>query len=94
MKNLATTGLVSLNVLESLISKLCDSGMELLANDTSTPLDRKDKVFLNGDWVGVCVDSLAFVTELRRMRRRKELPHQVLSNFLYGLFSFELFWLP
>ncbi|PON74552.1 DNA-directed RNA polymerase, subunit [Parasponia andersonii] len=77
VKNMATTGLVSLNVAESLISKLCDSGMEKLVNDTSTRLDGKIKVFLNGDWVGVCVDSLAFVMELRRMRRRKELPHQV-----------------
>ena len=88
VKNLATTGLVSLEVVESFVSKLCDSGMEKLVNDTSTPLDGKDKVFLNGDWIGVCVDSFAFVRRLRKMRRRKELPHQVLSNFLYRLFSF------
>ncbi|KAF4348957.1 hypothetical protein CsatB_008552 [Cannabis sativa] len=77
VKNLGTTGLVSLEVAESLVSKLCDSGMEKLVNDTSTPLDGKDKVFLNGDWVGVCVDSLAFVWRLRKMRRRKELPREV-----------------
>ncbi|KAF4373737.1 hypothetical protein G4B88_002241, partial [Cannabis sativa] len=76
VKNLATTGLVSLEVVESLISKLCNSGMEKLVNDISTPLDGKDKVFLNGDWVGVCVDSLAFIRRLRIMRRKKKLPHQ------------------
>lgn len=77
VKNLAATGLVSINVAEPLISKLCDSGMENLVNDASTPLHEKHKVILDGDWIGVCADSLAFVTELRRKRRSKELPHQV-----------------
>lgn len=79
VKNLAATGLVSINVAEPLISKLCDSGMENLVNDASTPLHEKHKVLLDGDWIGVCADSLTFVTELRRKRRSKELPHQVLS---------------
>ncbi|PQQ21027.1 DNA-directed RNA polymerases IV and V subunit 2-like [Prunus yedoensis var. nudiflora] len=77
VKNLATTGLVSTNVLESLIPQLLTCGMEKLVDDTFTSLRGKDKVFLNGDWVGVCEDSLSFVLELRRMRRRKKLPHQV-----------------
>ena len=76
---------------EPLISKFCHSGMEKLVDDTSTPLHGKDKVFLNGNWVGVCADSLAFVTELRRRRRRKQLPNQVCFRFC-GLFSFTLFW--
>lgn len=79
VKNLATTGLVSTNVLESLIPQLLTCGMEKLVDDTFTSLRGKDKVFLNGDWVGVCEDSLSFVLELRRMRRRKKLPHQVFS---------------
>lgn len=53
--------------------------MEKLVDDTCTSLEGMDKVFVNGDWVGVCKDSLSFVTELRSKRRHKEFPHQVLS---------------
>ncbi|MBA0789929.1 hypothetical protein Gohar_014608 [Gossypium harknessii] len=81
VKNLATTALVSTNivksVVESIVDTLFDSGMEKVVNDTSSSLDGKDKVFLNGEWVGVCEDSLFFAAELRRKRRRKELPNQV-----------------
>lgn len=81
MKNLATTGLVSTNVLKPILSEMYHCGMEKLVDDTFTKLTGKDKVFLNGEWVGVCDDSLTFVMELRRERRRKKLPHQVLSLF-------------
>ncbi|KAM1330099.1 hypothetical protein FF1_042788 [Malus domestica] len=77
VKNLATTTIVSTNILESLLPELSLCGMEKLVDDTSTSLQGKFKVFLNGDWVGVCEDSLSFVSELRRMRRRKKLPPQV-----------------
>ncbi|KAK6274178.1 PREDICTED: DNA-directed RNA polymerases IV and V subunit 2 [Theobroma cacao] len=77
VKNLATTGLVSTNIMESIVDKLFDSGMEELVNDTCSSLDGKDKVFLNGEWVGVCEDSLSFAAEVRRKRRSKEFPHQV-----------------
>ncbi|XP_021277437.1 DNA-directed RNA polymerases IV and V subunit 2-like [Herrania umbratica] len=77
VKNLATTGLVSTNIVESIVDKLFDSGMEELVNDTCSSLDGKDKVFLNGEWVGVCEDSLSFAAEVRRKRRSKELPRQV-----------------
>ncbi|KAE8718911.1 DNA-directed RNA polymerase D subunit 2b [Hibiscus syriacus] len=77
VKNLATTALVSTNIVESIVEKLFDSGMEKVVNDTSRSLDGKDKVFLNGEWVGVCEDSLSFAAELRRKRRRKELSFQV-----------------
>ncbi|XP_057957575.1 DNA-directed RNA polymerases IV and V subunit 2 [Malania oleifera] len=77
VKNLAITGLVSTNLMEPLVDKLFDCGMEELVDDTSSSLHGKVKVFLNGDWVGLCEDSSSFVTELRKMRRRKELPHQV-----------------
>ncbi|PPR98201.1 hypothetical protein GOBAR_AA22473 [Gossypium barbadense] len=81
VKNLATTALVSTNivksVVESIVDTLFDSGMEKVVNDTSSSLDGKDKVFLNGEWVGVCEDSLFFAAELRRKRRRRELPYQV-----------------
>ncbi|KAL4302856.1 hypothetical protein GQ457_10G002960 [Hibiscus cannabinus] len=77
VKNLATTALVSTNIVESIVEKLFDSGMEKVVNDTSSSLDGKDKVFLNGEWVGVCENSLSFAAEIRRKRRRKELPYQV-----------------
>ncbi|KAJ7966268.1 DNA-directed RNA polymerase subunit beta [Quillaja saponaria] len=77
VKNLAVTGLVSTNISEPVVPHLFDFGMEELVDDTSTSLCGIDKVFLNGDWVGVCKDSLSFVAKLRNKRRGKELPHQV-----------------
>ncbi|CAL5358848.1 unnamed protein product [Camellia sinensis] len=77
VKNLAITGLVSANVQEPFLDKLLDCGMEGLADDTSTLLSGKYKVLVDGDWAGVCEDSSWFVAQLRAMRRRKEVPHQV-----------------
>ncbi|KAJ4707779.1 DNA-directed RNA polymerase subunit beta [Melia azedarach] len=77
VKNMAITGLVSTNISEPIVNQLFDCGMEKLVDDISTSLEGKDKVFVNGDWVGVCENSLSFVAELRRMRQRKELPNQV-----------------
>lgn len=53
--------------------------MEKLVDDSSL-LDGKHKVFLDGDWVGICKDSSSFVSKLRRKRRRMEVPHQVILN--------------
>ncbi|KAM5585364.1 hypothetical protein ABKV19_004654 [Rosa sericea] len=77
VKNLATTALVSTNILEPILPDFFSCGMEELVDDTSTSLHGKNKVFLNGDWVGVCEDSHDFVTKLRTLRRRKKLLHQV-----------------
>uniref|UniRef100_A0A2C9UBB0 DNA-directed RNA polymerase n=1 Tax=Manihot esculenta TaxID=3983 RepID=A0A2C9UBB0_MANES len=77
VKNLAATGLVSTNISEPLIDILFDCGMEKIVDDAHTKLNGKHIVFLNGEWVGVCEDSHLFVTELRRLRRRKRLPQQV-----------------
>ena len=82
---MATTALVSINTLEPILPKLRKCGMEELVDDTSTSLNGKHKVFLNGDWVGVCVDSLGFVTTLRRLRRSKKLPHQVFLLFKFHI---------
>lgn len=82
MKNLATTGVVSTFTLEPVVSVLYECGMEELVNDTSTPLHGKYKVFVNGNWIGVCEESLAFSLKLRRKRRRKVLHNQVLSIYL------------
>lgn len=82
VKNMAVTGLVSTNVTESILPQLFACGMEELVDDTTAVLGNKDKVFLNGDWVGVCSDSASFVAELRNRRRKNELPHQV--HFLFS----------
>ncbi|GAB4842714.1 DNA-directed RNA polymerases IV and V subunit 2 [Ancistrocladus abbreviatus] len=77
VKNLAITGLVSTTVTEPLLDKLISYRMEKLVDDTHTSLSGKDKVLLDGEWVGVCDDSLSFTEELRRRRRRRQLPNQV-----------------
>ncbi|KAJ6763344.1 DNA-DIRECTED RNA polymerase D SUBUNIT 2B-RELATED [Salix purpurea] len=53
-KKMVVTGVVSTNKSESLVDELFNSGMEKLVDDTYTKLDGKHKVFLNGEWVGVC----------------------------------------
>ncbi|CAL5204956.1 unnamed protein product [Lathyrus oleraceus] len=77
VKNLSVTGVVSTHVTEPILPHLFDCGMEELVDDTTSVLGKKDKVFLNGDWVGVCLNSASFVSELRNRRRRNELPNQV-----------------
>ncbi|KAF8033532.1 hypothetical protein BT93_D2200 [Corymbia citriodora subsp. variegata] len=77
VKNLAVTGLVSTNTSEPLDGILHDCGMEKVTDDSSTSLRGKIKIFLNGDWVGICDDSLSFVNSLRNKRHQKELPSQV-----------------
>ncbi|OWM84297.1 hypothetical protein CDL15_Pgr027066 [Punica granatum] len=37
----------------------------------------KTEVFLNRDWIGVCEDSLSFITKLRNKRLLKEIPPEV-----------------
>lgn len=87
MKNLSLLGVVSTQIMEPVVEKLFDSGMEELVDDTSTPLCGKHKVLLNGDWVGVCSDSDYFVAELKSKRRHSELPRQV-SSVLQSLVLF------
>lgn len=77
MKNLASMGLVSTTVLMPLLETLFRCGMQKLVDDCATSLHGKQKVLLDGDWVGVCEDSALFVSKLRRKRRRNEVPHQV-----------------
>ncbi|XP_031279700.1 DNA-directed RNA polymerases IV and V subunit 2-like [Pistacia vera] len=77
VKNLAVTGLVSTDIREPIVDQLFDCGMEELVDDTTTSLEGMDKIFVNGDWVGVCKDSLSFVAELRSKRRQRELPNQI-----------------
>ncbi|KAG5245736.1 DNA-directed RNA polymerase family protein [Salix suchowensis] len=51
------------------IDELFDSGMEKLGDDTYTKLDGKHKVFLNGEWVGVCEDSCLWKSERDEQQR-------------------------
>lgn len=88
IKNLASTGLVSTRVSEQFLDKLRECGMEEIVDDTTTSLHAKDNIFLDGELVGACEHSAAFVGDLRNLRRRKEIPHQVL---LYS-FCIQLFF--
>ncbi|XP_010937061.1 DNA-directed RNA polymerases IV and V subunit 2 [Elaeis guineensis] len=77
VKNLAVTALVSLKVTEPILDKLISCGMEKLDEISLTSVSSMDKVFLNGDWVGVCADSSSFVARLRCMRRATLIHSQV-----------------
>ncbi|KAI3961768.1 hypothetical protein MKW92_043193 [Papaver armeniacum] len=78
VKNMAITGLVSTNLMEPLKDKLHKCGMKKLVDEAfSASWKGKDKVFVNGDWVGMCDDSLSFVTNLKNSRRSKGIPPQV-----------------
>ncbi|KAF9618483.1 hypothetical protein IFM89_001884 [Coptis chinensis] len=81
VKNLAVTGLVSTNSSEPLLDKLLECGMEKLTDGPTTmSLKGKEKIFLNGDWVGLCKDFLAFLQVLKSKRRSKEVPRQVMTT--------------
>ncbi|KAL5720416.1 DNA-directed RNA polymerase [Ranunculus cassubicifolius] len=72
VKNLAVTGLVSTNVMPPSLSKLIECGMETLGdNPSSLSLKDKDRIFLNGERIGVCRDAGLFVSALRHKRRSK-----------------------
>ncbi|KAL5731648.1 DNA-directed RNA polymerase [Ranunculus cassubicifolius] len=77
VKNLAVTGLVSTNVIPPSFNKLIECGMEKLRDTLSLSLKDKDKIFLNGEWIGVCGDSGLFVSALRHKRRSKKVSQQV-----------------
>lgn len=77
VKNLASMGLVSTTILKPFLETLFRCGMQKLVDDSTTSLHGKQKVLLDGEWVGVCEDSALFVAKLRRKRRRNEVPHQV-----------------
>ncbi|KAG6388677.1 hypothetical protein SASPL_150109 [Salvia splendens] len=79
VKNLASLGLVSNNMLgrERILKKFLECGMENLVDDDCCLLSGRHKVFLDGDWVGVCKDSSSFVAKLRHKRRKMEVPQQI-----------------
>lgn len=79
VKNLSSTGLVSINTQVNLLDVLTKSGMEELVDDNSISLGEKHKVFVNGVWVGVCDNAASLVDDFRSKRRKKEVHHQVVT---------------
>lgn len=77
VKNLAVTALVSSKVTEPILDKLISCGMEKLDAVSQSSTSKLDKVFLNGNWVGVCSDSSLFVVRFRCMRRANRINPQV-----------------
>ncbi|KAL8193189.1 hypothetical protein R6Q57_027093 [Mikania cordata] len=79
VKNLASTCIVSINIQVNLLDMLIKSGMEELVDDNSISFGEKHKVFVNGDWVGICDDAASLVDDFRSKRRRKEVHYQVVE---------------
>ncbi|XP_071709446.1 DNA-directed RNA polymerases IV and V subunit 2-like [Rutidosis leptorrhynchoides] len=78
VKNLSSAGLVSTHIQVNMFDVLIQSGMQELVDDnTLLSLGRKYKVFVNGDWVGVCDDAASLVHSIRNKRRRNEVHYQV-----------------
>lgn len=77
VKNLAITALVSPTITEPILEKLVSSGMDKLDQISVASLNKMDKVFLNGDWIGVCSDSKSFVATFRHLRRTQQIDSQV-----------------
>ncbi|KAI3793439.1 hypothetical protein L1987_36058 [Smallanthus sonchifolius] len=77
VKNLASTGVVSLNIQVNVLDILIKSGMEELVDDNSVSLGKKHKVFVNGDWVGICDNAASLVDDFRSKRRKREVHSQV-----------------
>lgn len=99
MKNLAVTAIVSSAVKKQLcIDTFVSCGMKKL--DDKVPLQDisgKDRIFLNGNLLGVCADPGELVSLLRSYRRSKKIDPQVclvsrsakliLNNYLESQFS-------
>ncbi|ONK73942.1 uncharacterized protein A4U43_C03F1170 [Asparagus officinalis] len=77
VKNLSVTALVSSSINEPVLDKLVSCGMEKLDQISVSSLSKTYKIFLNGDWIGVCSDSRLFVLNFRQMRRAQEINSQV-----------------
>lgn len=77
VKNLAVTAVVSSKVLQPSVDNLMECGMKKLDEVSPESMRKMGKVFLNGDWVGVCSDMSSFADRLRCMRRGKQIDPQV-----------------
>jgi DNA-directed RNA polymerase IV and V subunit 2 len=86
VKNLAVTAIVSSKITSQIEEHLVSIGMAKLDNISLSDVNKQDKVFLNGDWIGVCSDSVEFVSKFRSMRRSKIIDPLVSSGDLLSLF--------
>ncbi|XP_062190987.1 DNA-directed RNA polymerases IV and V subunit 2-like [Phragmites australis] len=77
VKNLAVTAMVSSVVREPLIDTLVSCGMKKLDEIPLKEIRGKDRIFLNGNLLGVCTDPGEFVLRLRSMRRSMRIDPQV-----------------
>ncbi|TVU42988.1 hypothetical protein EJB05_09417, partial [Eragrostis curvula] len=77
VKNLAVTAMVSTLVRKPLIDIFVSCGMKKMDELTVQEIGGKDKIFLNGNLLGVCTDPCEFVLRLRSMRRTAQIHSQV-----------------
>ncbi|XP_047073529.1 DNA-directed RNA polymerases IV and V subunit 2-like [Lolium rigidum] len=77
VKNLAVSAVVSSVMRESLLDLFVSCGMKKLDEVLLQELGGKDKIFLNGNLVGMSAYPGEFVTHLRNMRRSKQIDPQV-----------------
>jgi DNA-directed RNA polymerase IV and V subunit 2 len=77
VKNLAVTAIVSSLVGKPSIDTFVSCGMKKLDEIPLQEICGKDKIFLNGNLLGVCADPGEFVLCLRNMRRSMEIDSQV-----------------
>lgn len=90
VKNLAVTAIVSSKTTSPMEEHLVSIGMVKLDSISLTDVNKKEKVFLNGDWIGVCSDSADFVSKFRSMRRSKIINPQVSSSDLLNYFYLDI----
>jgi DNA-directed RNA polymerase beta subunit len=77
VKNLAVSALVSSVMKEPLLDLFVSCGMKKLDEGLVQELGGKDKIFLNGNLIGLCAYPGEFVMHLRNMRRSKQIDPQV-----------------
>ncbi|KAK3122831.1 hypothetical protein QOZ80_8AG0618940 [Eleusine coracana subsp. coracana] len=77
VKNLAVTAMVSSLVRKPLIDTFVSCGMKKLDEVPVHEICGKDKIFLNGNLLGLCADPGEFVLRLRSMRRSMQIDSQV-----------------
>ena len=77
VKNLAVTAIVSSKITGPFEDKLVQCGLMKLGAVSVTDLNKYDKVFLNIDWIGVCLNPEEFVSKFRSMRRATVINRQV-----------------
>lgn len=79
VKNLAASAMVSSVMRKPLIDLFVSCGMKKLDEVLVQEIGGTEKIFLNRDLVGVSAYPGEFVTNLRNMRRSKQIDPQVCS---------------